>query len=258
MAAPAGDYHDQEGAPKSFPASPTSVGPHSAAQTASDPLTDAGKPKVQIDSESRIALKTDSTLRCFYKARFTLDSRLSRPVTAWADSLVETFCRALLQSIGGEAATVDKRLLMLQVHERHILICFDLFLEECDAQLRKEVEQSNKRPIYAISQKANVYRVRRWKVADKHVAAEFTRIQCHDKGERPYSSDAMNPPVYENGVRLDGFRREDYEVEDSEDSENSEDLEDSEDSENSEDLENSEDSENSEKYNEADSVDERE
>jgi hypothetical protein len=47
----------------------------------------------------------------------------------------------------------------------------------------------------------------------------------------------MNLPVYENRVRLDGFRREDYEVEDSEDSE---------------------DSENSEKYNEADSVDERE
>ncbi len=236
-AAPAGDYHDQEGAPKSFPASPTSVGPHSAAQTTTDPLTDAGKPKVQIDSESRTALKTDSTLRCLYKARFTLDSRLSRPVTAWAGSLVETFCRALLQSIGGEAATVDKRLLMLQVHQHHILICFDLFLEECDAQLRKEVEQSNKRPIYAISQKANVYRVRRWKAADKHVAAEFTSIQCHDKGERPYFSDVMNPPVYENGVRLDGFRREDYEVEDSEDSE---------------------DSENSEKYNEADSVDEHE
>ena len=30
-AAPARDYYDQEGAPKSFPASPTSVGPHSAA-----------------------------------------------------------------------------------------------------------------------------------------------------------------------------------------------------------------------------------
>ena len=30
----------------------------------------------------------------------------------------------------------------------------------------------------------------------------------------------MNPPVYENGVRLDGFRREDYEA----DSEDSEDL----------------------------------
>ena len=97
--APAGDYHDQEGASKSFPASPTSVGPHSAAQTTTDPLTDAGKPKVQIDSESRTALKTDSILRCFYKARFTLDSRLSRPVTAWAGSLMETFCRALLQSI---------------------------------------------------------------------------------------------------------------------------------------------------------------
>ena len=113
-----------------------------------------------------------------------LDSRLSGPVTAWAGSLVEKFCRALLESIGGGAATIDKRLLMLQVHQRHILICFDLFLEECDTQLRKEVEQSNKRPIYVISQKANVYRVRRWKMADNPVAAEFTSIQCFDKGER--------------------------------------------------------------------------
>jgi hypothetical protein len=123
---------------------------------------------------------------------------------------------------------------MLQVHQRHILICFDLFLKEYDTQLRKEVEQSNKRPIYAISQKANVYRVRRWKAADKHVAAKFTSIQGFDKGERPYFSDVMNPPVYENWVRLDGFRRKDYKSEDSEDSENSE------------------------KYNEADSVDKRE
>lgn len=144
---------------------------------------------------------------------------------------LETFCRALLQSIGRVAATFDKHFLMLQVHQCHILICFDLFLEECDVQLREEVEQSNKRPIYAISKKANVYRVRRWRVADKHVAAEFTRIQCHHKGGLPYFSDVMNPPVYDNGVRLDGFRREDYEVDDSEDSE---------------------------KHNEADSVDERE
>ena len=69
------------------------------------------------------------------------------------------------------------------------------------------------------------------------MAAEFTSIQCYDKGEQPYFSDVMNPPVYENWVRLDRFRREDYEVEDSEDSENSE---------------------NSEKYNKADSIDERE
>src|SRR5580700_3197776 len=124
MAAPARDYHDQEGAPKSFPAPPTSVGPYSAAQTATDPHTDASKPKAQIDSESRTALKTDSTLRCLYKARFILDSRLSGPVTALAGSLVETFCRALLQSIDREAATIDKRILMLQVHQRHILICF--------------------------------------------------------------------------------------------------------------------------------------
>lgn len=32
----------------------------------------------------------------------------------------------------------------------------------------------------------------------------------------------MNLPVYENRVRLDRFRREDYKVEDLEDSENSE------------------------------------
>jgi hypothetical protein len=216
VAAPARDYHDQEGAPKSFPAFPTSGGPHSAAQTATDPHTDAGKPKAQIDSESCTALKKDSTLRCLYKARFTLDSSLSEPVTTWAGSLVEMFCRALLQSIGREAAIIDKRILMLQVLRRHIFICFDLFLEECDAQLRKEVEQSNKRPIYAISQKANVYRVRRWKVADEPVAAEFTSMQGLDKGERSHFSDAMYPPVYGDGVLLDGFLRGDCEAEDSE------------------------------------------
>jgi hypothetical protein len=44
MAMSVGENRDQDGAPKSAPASP-SVGPHSAA---TDPLTDAAKPKLRL------------------------------------------------------------------------------------------------------------------------------------------------------------------------------------------------------------------
>ena len=250
------DHRDQDGAPKSVPASP-SVGPHSAAQTATDPLTDAAKPKVKIDTQSCTALKTDSTLRFLYDGRFTLDSRLSRPTIALADNLVETFCSALLQRISekaasgeaasgeatsgeaasGGAASFDKRLLMVHLLEHRILICFDLFLEGCDAQLRKEVEQSHERPIYKITQKDNVYRVRRWKAADRHVAAKYTRVQKSEyKGKPPYFTDGENPPVYDRGVRLEPWEVEAIQAQDDSDDE---------------------DPENTEKLNEADSVDER-
>ena len=290
MAMSTGDYRDQDGAPKSVPASP-SVGPHSAAQTATDPLTDAAKPEVKIDTQSCRALKTDCTLRFLYDGGFTLDSRLSGPTIALADNLVETFCSALLQRISrkaasgeaasgetasgetasgetasgeaasggaasgeaasggaasgeaasggaasGEAASFDKRHLMVHLLEHRILICFDLFLEGCDAQLRKEVEQSHERPIYKISQKDNVYRVRRWKAADRRVAVKYTMVQESEyKGKPPYFTDGENPPVYVRGVRLEPWEVEAIQAQDSDDPE---------------------DPENTEKCNEADSVDE--
>jgi hypothetical protein len=267
MAMSTGDHRGQDGAPKSVPASP-SVGPHSAAQTTTNPLTDAAKPKVKIDTESCTALKTDCTLRFLYDGRFTLDSRLSRPTIALADNLVETFCSALLQRISekaasgeaasgeaasgeaasgeaasgeatsGEAAIFDKRLLIVHLIEHSILICFDLFLEGCDAQLRKKVEQSHERPIYKISHKDNVYRVRRWKAADRHVAARYKMVQEDEyTAKPPYFIDGDNPPVYVRGVRLEPWEVEAIQAQDDSDDE---------------------DPENTEKFNEADSVDERE
>ena len=51
---------------------------------------------------------------------------------------------------------------------------------------------------------------------DEFVGMEFSRVQDQDKGERPYFVDTVNPPVYENGVRLDGFQ---YDYGDTKDSE---------------------------------------
>ncbi len=108
-----------------------------------DVSSDAGKQKAPVDSDSRAALKTDPTTDFLYKARFTLDSRLSRPMTAWAGSIMEKFSRALLQTAGQDSTIVDNQ----------ILICFDLFLGKYNTKRLYEVNQSNKRPLYAISQK---------------------------------------------------------------------------------------------------------
>jgi hypothetical protein len=210
MAQSAGDYRDQGGALKSVPVSLSVDQQHSAAQIANDPLTDAAKPKVKIDTKSRRASETDSTLRFIYYGRFTLDSRMSSPVIAWADNLVEKFCTALLQSEsgktagGGAAASVDKRLLIVELKRHHIFICFDLFLEKCDAQLRKEAEKIHKRPVYRISQKGNVYFVRRWKAGDRYVVEDYRLLQKREyEGKPPYFVDIENPHGYVGGIRFE-------------------------------------------------------
>jgi hypothetical protein len=162
--------------------------------------------EVHIAPESRAALKAHSTIRCLFRTRFKLDSRLSGPVIAWANSLANTFCEALLEDIGQKAAVFDKQMLMVVLSREHALICYDIFLEECSELVRIDIGRSTKQPIHEIRKKGNVYQVRRSKNLDAIVSAEYKRMQGLDKGPQPYFSDSMDPPVYDNGVRLEGFR----------------------------------------------------
>jgi hypothetical protein len=155
-----------------------------------------------IDAESRSALKADSPVRCLYRGELSLNSRQPKDVKIWADGLVET----VLKGVGRDAATSNKELLMIRIHRKHVLICFDIFPWDCSSQIR-HVECSNEPPIYEIYKIDEVYHMRRKKSLDARVGAEYRRLQGLDKGERPYFYDVDNPSVYdEHGRLLEGFR----------------------------------------------------
>lgn len=64
-----------------------------------------------------------------------------------------------------------------------------------------------RQPIYYVSRKASEYRVRRWRRADVHVENRFKSVELYGYiGGRPYFADEMNPPMYVDGVRVDGYR----------------------------------------------------
>ena len=44
----------------------------------------------------------------------------------------------------------------------------------------------------------------RSKRLDARIATEFAGLQGHDKGPLPYFVDAMHPPIYDGGVRVEG------------------------------------------------------
>ncbi len=129
--------------------------------------------EVKIAPETRAALEANLTLRCLYMAKFHLDSRHSKVVIPWAQSLAERFSSAMLETIGQQTADVSIQLNMIQLlRTRKIaLISYDLFLKECDKRVRDEIDRSLKQPVHEISQRGNVYYMRRNEKVDARVAA---------------------------------------------------------------------------------------
>jgi len=162
--------------------------------------------EVDIAPETREALEADLTVRCLYRAKFNLDSRHSEAVIAWAETLVRTFSSSMLEKMGQRTTAVNIQLNVIQLlrSRKYALICFDIFL--CDDRLRLEIDQSLEQPIHEVLQKGNVHRVQRNRRLDATVAAEYRRRRSVDKGPRPYFADLANPPVYDNGNRIEGLQ----------------------------------------------------
>lgn len=159
--------------------------------------------EAKLAPETSASLKTDTTIRFFYRLKFKLDSRRSGPVIAWAESRANAAICAILKHIGRDAASVKVQ--MLEVHllrvRKYALLCFDLCLgkeEDCTKPARLQ------RPIHEISERGNAYVVWRSKRLDAKIAEEFARRQELDKGPLPYFVDGMHPPMYDSGVRLEG------------------------------------------------------
>lgn len=162
--------------------------------------------EAKLAPETSAALKTDTTIRFFYRVKFKLDSRSSGPVIAWAESRANAAICAILKQVGREAASVKVQ--MLDVHllrvRKYAYLCFDLSLGKEGDDCTEKPAVRLRRPIHEIAKRGNAYVVWRSGRLDARIAAELARRQELDKGPLPYFVDTMHPPVYDSGRRLEG------------------------------------------------------
>jgi hypothetical protein len=167
--------------------------------------------EVQVSAQTLSAWKADLTLRCLLRAKFHRDkSRHSRDVISWAQSLVERISSAILREAGQQTAGFSIQTNMIQMigSPSVVYICYDLFLGECDEQLRTKVSESfhMKRPIHYIIQKGKSFFMRRDERMDERVAKQYVDMSSIDKRPRPFFSDLQNPPFYdENGQHIENW-----------------------------------------------------
>ncbi|KAH6618337.1 hypothetical protein B0J18DRAFT_437114 [Chaetomium sp. MPI-SDFR-AT-0129] len=162
--------------------------------------------QVKVDSHMLNALTADLTARCVVKTKYKHESRHSKDAIAWANSRAEKLTTAMLKHIGKGNTAFNIQLNIVQLLDFHdrAYICYDLFLDGFDEHVRLEIERSIERPIYLIIRRGDILHVNRGnKGVDAMVADELKDIGQFDKGPRPYFVDAMNPPLYSEGKRIE-------------------------------------------------------
>ncbi|KAI5456809.1 hypothetical protein BGZ63DRAFT_408948 [Mariannaea sp. PMI_226] len=162
--------------------------------------------QVNVDSHMLNALTADLTAPYVLKTKYKHDSRHSKDAIAWAKSRAEKLTTAMLKHIGKENTAFNIQLNIVKLLDFHhrAYICYDLFLDGFDEHIRLEIEQSIERPIYLVTKRGDIHHVNRGnKGVDAMVADELKDIGEFDKGLRPYFVDAMNPPLYCDGKRIE-------------------------------------------------------
>ncbi|KIH92134.1 hypothetical protein SPBR_03170 [Sporothrix brasiliensis 5110] len=104
----------------------------------------------------------------------------------------------------------DVKMNLVNIWQKNVLLCFDLFLEDCDAAMRSRVDQSLEEPIQLVFRKYNTYYVQRRQDLDSKVSNTYIDTRRMDKGARPLYSDQDNPPLYDNGRRIPDEERAQY------------------------------------------------
>jgi hypothetical protein len=110
-----------------------------------------------------------------------------------------------MDAIGRSAGhpAVQLNVVRLMATRPYAFFCYDVFLQECDEQVRDEVAQKAQQPIHEIIKRGNVYHVIRRKHLDALVAAHYQNMMDVDKGPRPYFADELHPPIYVDGKRIE-------------------------------------------------------
>lgn len=181
--------------------------------------------QISVASESSRALTADGTIRCLVDVRYqpATPSRDSSVAIALANDLVNELTTAVLGHLGrttvedGAATTTTTttttdtntgrtaatQLNAVQLRRNRMVICFDLFLDTCEPEVRRQIHDSVARPIHTIVKSGDSYGMIRHQGLDKRVAQRYAELQSVDKGPRPYFTDSRNPPFYVDGIRVD-------------------------------------------------------
>ncbi len=180
--------------------------------------------QLSVATESAAALTNDGTIRCFLDIKYpsTAPSRHSSVAIALAKDAVDEITTALLTHLNRTATadasgsastpnantprpdrTATRQLNAVQLARGRMRVCFDLFLDTCPSEVRKQTYDSLARPIHAVVKSGDSCCVLRKPVLDQRVAERLARLQSLDHGPRPHFTDAMNPPCYVDGVRIE-------------------------------------------------------
>ncbi|KIH87660.1 hypothetical protein SPBR_05265 [Sporothrix brasiliensis 5110] len=111
---------------------------------------------------------------------------------------------------GKQTTGYDVQMNLVSLSRRDVLLCFDLFLKDCDAAMRSRVDQSLEEPIHFVFRKHGTYYVQPKQHLDSEVSRKYLYARSKDKGARPLYSDLDNPPLYDNGRRVPDEERATY------------------------------------------------
>ena len=158
-----------------------------------------------IDNETRAALQTKAAcVRFLLRAKLKAESRYSEDVIPWAQDLSEKVTKAVAEAAGHQLAhfAIQLNVIQLLCRRPYALICYDLFLHECDQDSRSQFSQNPNQPIHEIIKRANSYHVIRSRRLDDKVANEYKHIQESDDGPLPFFLDTRYPLLYVDGRRV--------------------------------------------------------
>lgn len=180
------------------------------------------KMQLTVSPATLAALKADGSIRCLADVKYQAASRHSSTAFALGRNLADEFTAALVGQLGHatatpsgssspptntcNAASAQAQLYATQLRRRdRMLVCFDVFLDCCTPAFRREIDETAARPIHAVAKLGDDdrYQVDRKPPLDARVAREIAWIQEVDQGPRPYFTDDMNPPCYDDGIRVE-------------------------------------------------------
>ena len=182
--------------------------------------------QVDVSPVTLAALQEDGTVRCLADVKYqpVLESRHSSTAFALARDLANDFTAALLAQLSPETATPSGspspantttakvttkpapwQLYAVQLHRNRMRVCFDVFLDRCTPELRRQMDETAARPIHAVIKPGgnDKYQVDRRPPLDARVAGEIAAVQEADEGPRPYFTDSMIIMTYDDGVRVE-------------------------------------------------------
>jgi hypothetical protein len=93
-----------------------------------------------VDDETRAALQTMAGVRFLLRAKLKAESRHSSDVIPWARNLSENTTKDVVEAAGHQLTHFAIHLNVIKLPSRrpYALICYDLFLYECDRDSRSQ------------------------------------------------------------------------------------------------------------------------